>query len=176
MACWLPRLSAPRGAAEAPDGSERDTPAQQEKREKRGGHRDERGSRALPGKHPYQHASPGRTDPGAEASGPEGERTPPGPDRGQPDSQACEEGPGSVPDARRGVPVTVSVPAYRDEYQHAARVCGGSYCERAGSMSRPWHDYRPRRLDRSEVSRPPGSSSALSLRNSGSLGYIASSA
>ena len=45
--------------------------------------------------------------------------------------------------------------------------------ELASSRRADWR-YRPRRRDRSEASTPAGSSSARSLRNSGSRGYISS--
>jgi hypothetical protein len=59
-----------------------DTPAEQEKAQKRARNRDERGRRALPGKHSDHHASTGRADPGAEASRPDCQRPSPCPDGG----------------------------------------------------------------------------------------------
>jgi len=58
--------------APVPESNEHDTPAEQEKRQKRSRHRDERCCRALSGQHSDHHASPGRAKPGAETGWPDG--------------------------------------------------------------------------------------------------------
>ena len=59
-----------------------------------------------------------------------------------------------------------------------ASACGADTSEwrrRWEATAAKLASYRPRRRDRSEASTPAGSSSARSLRNSGSRGYISAS-
>jgi hypothetical protein len=120
-----------------PESNEHDTPAKQEKRQKRSRYRDERGRRALSGQHPDHHASPGRAKPGAKTGWPDGQRPSPCPDRDQADAQPCQERPGGLPDPRHAVPVTVSVAANSHEHEHAAGIRRHSGCDLTSSSAHP---------------------------------------
>ena len=125
------------GVPDMLNSHEHDAPSDQEKCQKSGSNRDECYRRALSGQDPDHHASPGRAQPRAEASRPDGQRPSPCSDRHQPDGKAAKERPGGLPDPRHAVPVTMGVPADRHENEHAAGVRRHGGCDRAGSGAHP---------------------------------------